>query len=341
MGRDLNPKYTTWHNSDLQMSELANEPFELRALQQSLSARLPKDENFLKSQKFIQDEIKLFNYRVNKILPVKKFSNLILEITECCNLNCKYCTAYAPLCPDTVKTRDSYPADQVKKDLSHLKTLGFSTREVSIEGGEPFLHSELFKILQIVRETFNQSVLVIQTNGLKLNSLSDEEMQILNQTDCEIIVNNYFEEIDLKPFITRAGQYGVRYKINPCYSAHGYFFRFRLQPPEKVNDSMKTRFWAFTQCEKSHSCITLKNGQIYPCSQACHIKVLNQYLNLDYPETNYDLYAYTAEELAKLLARPCPTCASCATAYFDYIGSNWEKSEKDPLEWITFDPFKN
>ena len=349
MGRDIRSKYTTWHNPELKRSEFEKSSLIIQELYQKLKNCYLQKKISKESFNLLTQELLDFNFTLNKVTPTYDLNNLILPITSTCNLNCKGCTSYSPLEPNTPENKAIYSLNQIISDLSCLKQKGFTFREVSIEGGEPLLHPELFSIISSIRKLFNEStVLVIQTNGLLLNNWTSEEYQKIAEAQCQIIISKYLPKQNFEKFISLADQYKIEYKINQCYSKQGYFYLIRgLEDKQALSEATQysldspEMLRAFVNCEKSHSCITLRNGYIYPCSHACHLPVLNKCFNLSYPETYYNIYELTGEEIKLKLAKPCPSCQSCLGTFFDYQGRNWEKSEKDPQEWIAFDPFKN
>lgn len=338
MGRNLKPEYTTWHLPQLEESSLYNEPSELKKLKKQAlyNTSFLAEKNEAKA--FIEKEITDFNFQVNKFIPSKNLSNLILEITTCCNLNCKGCTAYSPLSSDTPAARNAYSAEAVLRDLECLKSKGIKIREISVEGGEPFLHPNLMNILKNIRKVYSNTVLIIQTNGLLLNTLKDENYRVFQETECQIIVNNYFKNLNLSIFLEKAQIYGIEYTINSCYSEDGYFFIMSRKEVDHFPPTKQDLLKQFSRCEKAHDCATLANGEIFPCSQACHLPVLNKYFNLDVPETHYNIYEMSGDEIAKCVARPCPTCVGCWGMYFDYQGKNWSKSKKEKNEWPCWPP---
>lgn len=78
-----------------------------------------------------------------------------LEITRSCNLNCDYC--YQKNTPKSEKT-----LTQIGREISQLLRLR-KTDTMFISGGEPLLHPQLPKIVQLVRSSHVKPVLV--TNG--------------------------------------------------------------------------------------------------------------------------------------------------------------------------------
>lgn len=348
MGRNINSRHTTWHNPELKKSEFENSLPVIDELNQKLNYFYNQKKISKETLEILTQEILDFNFTLNKVIPTFQLNNLILPITSTCNLNCKGCTSYSPLCSNVAENKAIYSLEQLISDLTCLQQKGFICREISIEGGEPLLHPELFSIIPAIRKLFNESiVLVIQTNGLLLNNWSAKEHQIIAEANCQVIISKYLPKQNFDQFISLADEYKVEYKINQCYSEQGYFYLIRgLENTQNLTEDAQMPVNSakilntFVHCEKSHSCTTLRNGHIYPCSHACHLPVLNKFFNLNYPETYYNIYKMTGEEIALCLARPCPSCQTCLGTFFDYQGKNWEKSEKNPLEWLTFDPLK-
>ena len=65
---------------------------------------------------------------------------LVFHITGRCNLNCSYCYA------SKYSKYGDLSLEKVKEILNQAKDLG--TKNIIFSGGEPLLHSEIFKILE-------------------------------------------------------------------------------------------------------------------------------------------------------------------------------------------------
>jgi SynChlorMet cassette radical SAM/SPASM protein ScmF len=102
----------------------------------------------------------------NKSSPaaVKKIPSLIqlyFYLTEGCNLACRHCWLAPKFDADGSKY-SALPAELFETAIREAKPLGLSS--VKLTGGEPLLHPEIIKLLEIVRR--EEMSLIIETNGL-------------------------------------------------------------------------------------------------------------------------------------------------------------------------------
>ena len=104
------------------------------------------------------------------------FSNLVINLTDKCNLNCKYCFRDSgPNC----KNSNSLDFKTVKNILSFFYKKNSTKRTLlQLTGGEALLHDDFFLIIECAL-SFN-FVVRIQTNGTLIPSLSKEGINLLS-----------------------------------------------------------------------------------------------------------------------------------------------------------------
>ena len=114
-----------------------------------------------------------------------------IALTSRCNLSCKYCFAH-----DLV---DKKSADISMENF--IKALEFSMPdgEVGLIGGEPLLHKNINKFLEILNNTPEFRRITLYTNGIYLNKVKRENIS----HKIHFLVNvNSKEDIGEKAFIT-------------------------------------------------------------------------------------------------------------------------------------------
>ena len=102
-------------------------------------------------------------------LPLERRNTLQVFITNKCNLNCRGCFARRAM-------KDS-PGDISLEEYKEafFRFLEKGGKQINILGGEPLLHPELRKILDINRE--NKIKTTIYTNGYFLKNYSKEDFE--------------------------------------------------------------------------------------------------------------------------------------------------------------------
>lgn len=86
---------------------------------------------------------------------------LVITVGQACNLRCKNCGNFAPFAP---KQTLRYDSRKIVEKLSTI-TKYADIRLLQIQGGEPFLYSELSHILEFVKQCSAIGKCLIATNG--------------------------------------------------------------------------------------------------------------------------------------------------------------------------------
>ncbi|MDR1139211.1 MAG: radical SAM protein [Rickettsiales bacterium] len=106
---------------------------------------------------------------------------LEINIVNHCNLSCKSCDHLAPICDEHF-----YKFNELEYSLQNFSsnTDREEIHKVFLFGGEPLLHPELGRIIEMVRSTLNISMFQMITNGILLDTLSDDLLSIFKKTIC-------------------------------------------------------------------------------------------------------------------------------------------------------------
>lgn len=279
-------------------------------------------------------------YRLDQFLPMrlcvamrnrcKPWDSPILDVVEIhivdhCNLNCTGCLHFTPLA-------EKWFADveQVERDLAALRQKFRYIRHVTLLGGEPLLHPEYEKIVAAAKKASPESLITIVTNGVSLRG----------------------EALDR--FLSCCREYGVRVKwtvyppfrnrrneLVAAFRAAGVRL-FTVEVDDfyvKMNPTGGNARKAMRFCRKTTYCPYLRDGRIYTCAQAYHIKA---YIKLYENETGeksemassrgLDVHVDGIDgwRILKYLMTPCETCRFCADkARF----IRWTKGCKNAREW--------
>ena len=118
------------------------------------------------------------------------------HITDRCNLNCKSCIHFCPLCKKS-KDKNIY---EIKYDFLLLKKIEDGFNEIHIFGGEPFLHNDLIEICKYVRKLFPDKYIQIITNGTIY--ISDDYINIFKELNIRILISIYPFINDWKNYYT-------------------------------------------------------------------------------------------------------------------------------------------
>ena len=200
---------------------------------------------------------------INSVLRSFKKHEYIFEflLTHRCNLNCKNCSRFAPFYD---KSSD-VSFEEFKKDFDHL--LEFSDfkeiKRLNLSGGEATIIKDFIKIVEYTRSKFKEQISIC-TNGLKLQTFSDAELETLKKFDVIFVTTKYrHSNIDYEKVCQRLDHFGIKYEWFLDFSKYKsdrdvflnkYYVSKKLKPIFK---------------QKHNCCATFPHsykGKVYPCT---------------------------------------------------------------------------
>ena len=142
-----------------------------------------------------------FWHRIHKTARQRHFPlRVMFEVTYRCNFFCRHC--YVPFC---YRKRKELKTSEIFSILDELAEAG--TFYLGFTGGEPFMRSDLMKILRYARK--KGFIVIVYTNGSLINEEIAEELAALklNKVDITLpaITCGAFEKI--------TGTRGSHYKV--------------------------------------------------------------------------------------------------------------------------------
>lgn len=244
------------------------------------------------------------------------------HIVDHCNLKCAGCTHFSPLSNEYYK-----PLEEYKNEIRQLQKI--TNGEIGtfrIMGGEPFLHPQALDFCIATRELFPNTSIVIASNGILLNQLSDEIINIYNKYNIALCISEYGINID-------------RNKYNKFNSHYSYGKSQMYNPSIDLTGSQNAR-QSFYSCDMvNSSCAFLKDGRIYQCALAAEIDIFNEYFNqnitYNLDDISISIYDYTEQEINNFLSIPCDFCKYCNTNVRYTLYHPFMTSKKDISEWIS------
>ena len=259
--------------------------------------------------------------RITKSFPIE------VHVTEHCNLNCKGCNHFSCLAEE-----EYLNPNQFEKDIKRLSELSKKYYDIKILGGEPLLHPQITEFFRIARNYFPSTNIQITTNGILLLKQPDEFWKSCNNFNITVIISQYPVKLDKKAIKQKAKEH----KVKIVYRGTTAEQRMCKMPLDITgSQSMKK---SHQKCAISWGCcVTLRDGRIYTCCFAAHIKIFNKYFNqnLEICEKDYvDIYKVNnKEEIIKFLEKPFPFCRYCKTSDIKFA-QKWDITKKEITEWI-------
>jgi MoaA/NifB/PqqE/SkfB family radical SAM enzyme len=197
---------------------------------------------------------------------LKKRSQLRFDVqlADHCNLNCMGCSNYSPIAPKNFLKKESF-----NKDCERLSLLsGGNLEDIYLFGGEPLLHPEIIEIIRIARKHFQNTDIVILTNGILLPKMNDTFWECCREHNIKITITKYPVKIDITSIKEIAKKFSVKLEI--FYENTERKFFFRPLNLKNLTDAKKN----FLFCPEANRCIILRNGRL-SCTTASNIEILN------------------------------------------------------------------
>lgn len=249
-----------------------------------------------------------------------------VQLVEHCNLNCKCCSHFSPLCKEEFLDVNEYERDCERLSKLFDKEANF----IRLMGGEPLLHPQIEKFLYITRRNFPNCIIDLDTNGILALSMKEEFWKAMKDNNINLTITRYPVKIDYEKIKEKCEKENVHFRFfDQQVSREFIHLPLDLEGRQQIDNS-------FYSCYLANSCHTLKHGHMYTCSTAPHVSHFNEYYKKDLQiskNDSIDIYkAETGKEILEFLAHPIPFCRYCNVSKRS-CGHYWEISKKDISEW--------
>lgn len=242
------------------------------------------------------------------------------HLTDQCNMNCTGCSHYSPFAEKWLADRES-----VQRDLAALRMkFKGGIRHVNLLGGEPLLHPDLIGFLRCVKETCPETLVTIVTNGILLLKQSEEFWQACRDVGCRINVSLYGPVAAQRADIEAKGR---RERVPIRINVSDVFFA-RMVPDGSVCAKSAFRF-----CRRTTYCPYLREGRLYPCAQAYHIRDFARACKKELEaDAGIDIHSSIgAVAILRYLLTPSVVCRYCKDRA---RLMRWRNSSHDVSEWL-------
>lgn len=270
----------------------------------------------------------------NSKIPI--FEYIEIDLVEHCNLKCKYCSHFS-----NIAEKSFYDVKKYEEDMEILANTmtGGKLSKLQLLGGEPLLHPQINKLIEISRKNLPDTDLDIITNGILLDEMEPEFWETLVENDVVICPTLYPININWDSILSKAKKYGVRimndgrdYVIEKeqTLSPIEYFYKGAFD----LNGQQST---SRPKCS-FNAVYSYKDGKLYRCFIASNIEHFNKKFNknLEITENDYidcskinnihELFKETDKWISNY-----PFCRYCPT---DFKLVKWERAdEHDISEW--------
>jgi len=259
--------------------------------------------------------------RITKLFPIE------VHVAEHCNLNCSGCNHFSSLAKE-----EYLQPEQFEKDMKRLAELSKDYFAIKILGGEPLLHPNITAFFDIARKYFPSTPIQVTTNGILLLKQSEEFWDNCKKNKITVSISQYPIKLNKKEIKKTAKAHNVNLVFNGSTAEERM-----CKLPLDLSGSQDIKK-SFQKCAISWGCcVTLRDGRIYTCCIAAHIKFFNEYFkqNLAITDEDYvDIYKVNSKkEIINFLEKPFPFCRYCKTSETKFA-QRWGISKNEITEWI-------
>lgn len=250
------------------------------------------------------------------------------HIADDCNLKCKHCSHFSPLCKPY-----KYNKYEILRDLERMAQLTDThpLDDIAIIGGEPLLNKEITFYMEKTRKLFPTTSITIITNALLLPKMKKDFFKCAFKNKITIVMSKYFEDSFYEPIIKILDSYSINWRFTPDRFGGMNFVSCKLCKNPKY-----TKEEAWDLCPTKNSCILLREGRVYSCPSIPFRSQVIQHFKENIPVFNegIDIYMNTYEEIIEQLQQPKESCRYCSDDTFKcvYFHSLATYEKKDYIE---------
>jgi MoaA/NifB/PqqE/SkfB family radical SAM enzyme len=251
-----------------------------------------------------------------------------VNLTDHCNLNCQMCDHFSQLSQPRFLDIETF-----ERDMARLAELtNGHIMKILLLGGEPLLHKEVCKFIEVARRHFPRADLRLYTNGILLvNPEMENVWQCVKDNCAAVTITNYPDVTDIEKIQMIATEFDIHLEVaNPGRKSSA---KYVLDLDKNIEN------YRFISCGQFNRCTTLRDGKLFPCPMSAHIDIFNEYFskNLEVMEADYiDIFkANSYFEVADFLSKPVPFCRYCAV--HQRTRYEWKTSTKNIEEYVLTD----
>lgn len=253
--------------------------------------------------------------------------NLTIMITTHCSLKCKYCCAYMNSYPNDKKKFFSF--NQIKSDIDAIFSAVDSIGSITIQGGEPFLHPDIDKIVAKLLEKENFGIVSIATNGIF--KIEEEKLKEFQDNRLNVAFSGYYDALPEKTL-------DIYYKNIELFKKNNVPVTVGVKMPEwAIPHTLWNRHYSEEKmkskkeiCKIPERCLQIMDGKLYPCLYSVSLHGIGI---ADYPEDYVELSGdQLSDRIQKFMEKPFYySCGHCGGAG----GSTGMAGEQGFFDFIT------
>lgn len=286
---------------------------------------------------FIMSE---FNKRAiaNQMRPrPKEEMTFEISLADHCNLSCQMCDHYSQLSEKWFVDMERFEKDMVRMGELFDHSIG----AITLLGGEPTLHEEIIKCIQITRREFPEGQLILLTNGILLLELEHSPRgnfwEVCRQNDVHISVTVYPIRLDYQAIEKKGEEYGVPVFMSSDIHAGKSLKAKKISDKHRLDLDGKVEKYYCVNCLYFNKFNVLREGHLYMCPIAAHSNIFNQAFGKQLAlqeEDSLDIYKiHSWKDIAEFSCSYIPFCSYCDLKNWG-SHSEWKASSKKIEEYV-------
>ncbi len=260
-----------------------------------------------------------------------------VNLADHCNLDCQMCDHYSQLSNEHFLDIDGFERDMARMGEIFQHRIAC----ITLLGGEPTLHKDIIRCMEITRRQFPHAEIIILTNGLLLLRLENAPQgniwQACRDYDVHITVTVYPLNFDYTALEKKAAEYGVSLAMSSDIHANKLTKVVKISDKHTFDLSGNVGRQYFISCLYFNKFNVLKDGRYYMCPIAAHSGIFNKKFGQDLALTEKDSLEIAEveswEKMAEFSASPIPFCRYCDLKNW-HGHSEWKRSTKKMDEYI-------
>ena len=145
---------------------------------------------------------------------------IVVSVGAACNFKCRDCGSFCPYAPPELNRQN---VESIIADLKIVLDSVAVVRKLQIQGGEPFIYSDLGKLVEFIGSDDKVQRCIIATNGSI--TPSDKLMSTLKKNNAEIRISNYnlFPE-KISRLEEKCDEFGIKHDMYNFTSGSAQWF---------------------------------------------------------------------------------------------------------------------
>jgi GTP 3',8-cyclase len=192
-------------------------------------------------------------------------TNLELIVSDHCNISCRQCNHASP-----VRRKWNATAEDAERDLKCLTGI-YRAKYLRLIGGEPVLNPHLADIIGVATKADVAEKLILVSNGILLNRLSDDVFAMLDEVEVSYYPNVGLNDAAIDAIRLRGAQLGTGVRVAK-YPEFRYSFSSRMLCDEQLVE----KIWRGCRIANIWGCHAVYKGKIYRCPQSIYAPSVRQ-----------------------------------------------------------------